>query len=55
VSAFYNYDVIVTYQAYQNTNIGNYILAFLLLIAGISLGYIWTSREKKKQAKDVEI
>jgi len=55
ISAFYNYDVVVTYQAYQTTNIGNYILAFLLLIAGISLGYILTSREKKKLARDVEI
>ncbi|MCX5775477.1 MAG: DUF368 domain-containing protein [Firmicutes bacterium] len=55
VSAFYNYDVVVTYQAYQMTGIGNYIRAGLLLIVGIAVGYVLTTREKKKHEKDVEI
>lgn len=53
ISAFYNYDIVVTYAAYQNTPVWVYLLSAALLLAGLSGGYImYLFDRKSKKAKE---
>jgi putative membrane protein len=47
VSAFFNYDIVVEYAAYQNAGTLDYVLAGVLLLVGVAIGYLLVLYDKK--------